>query len=344
MNQQQNNKIAFWLFTVGLVLIGMIALGGVTRLTGSGLSMVQWQPIMGVLPPLNLEQWIAAFDLYKTSPEFIKINQTMALGGFKSIFWFEYLHRLLGRLIGLLFLIPMVFFFIRYPLSVTLKLKLLILFILGGAQGLLGWYMVKSGLVGNPHVSQYRLVAHLGLALLLYASIMWTAFSLRFSNFKQRYPLPLGYVTTLSALCLLVFITILAGGFVAGTKAGFAFNTFPLMNGNWVPEGYLALNPPWVNLFENVATVQFNHRLLATLTTLVAIIVAVRALKLPLERLLKMGLYGVIISVGVQYTLGLLTLLWHVPIPIAALHQIGAVLLLTVCLFVTQLALSRNVR
>ncbi len=341
MTDQQRSHIAYWLFSIAFILIVMIVLGGVTRLTGSGLSMVQWKPIMGILPPLNPAQWAATFDLYQASPEFTKVNQTMTLAGFKSIFWFEYFHRLLGRLIGLLFFFPMVFFFIKYPLSGSLKYKLLGLFVLGGAQGLLGWYMVQSGLVDKPHVSQYRLVAHLSLALLLYVAIIWIALGLNLSNFKQRYLVPKASKRALAALIFLALITIIAGGFVAGIKAGFAFNTFPLMNGRLVPEGYLALSPWWINAFENGAAVQFNHRLLATVTGLVALIVAWRALQRPLEPKLRWSFKFLILTVGLQYSLGLMTLLLHVPVALAAAHQAGAILFLTACIYVTRLSWAR---
>lgn len=265
----------------------------------------------------------------------------MTLAGFKSIFWFEYLHRLLGRLIGVLFFIPMLFFFSRYPLPAALKLKLLGLFLLGGAQGLLGWYMVKSGLVDKPYVSQYRLVAHLSLALLLYAAIMWTAFGMWLAKFTPPYQLPYAYQWLMVGGCLLVFITIIAGGFVAGTKAGFAFNTFPLMNGRWLPEGYWALSPLGVNLFENPAAVQFNHRLLATLTSVLTLVVAFKALKMPIEWRLKKGLQLLIAAVLLQYALGVATLLLYVPTVLAALHQMGAVLLLTASLLVAHLSWRR---
>ncbi len=337
MTQAQNRTVAIWLLLVCAVVFGMIVLGGVTRLTGSGLSMVEWKPIMGILLPLNHEQWMASFDLYRSSPEFLKINYTMQLDDYKSIFWFEYLHRLLGRTIGLLFFLPMVYFFLKYPLGRSLQFKLLGLFVLGGAQGLLGWYMVKSGLVDNPHVSQYRLVAHLSLALVLYAALFWMALGLLMQRFHHRYAiLPSIKLLGIGATAL-VFCTIVAGGFVAGIKAGFAFNTFPLMNGELIPDGYFALSPWWINWFENVASVQFNHRLLATLTAILIVVLVLRGLRLAIEPRLRLALKWLVVALIGQYLLGLLTLLLHVPIPIAALHQAGAVLLLSASLVVTYL-------
>ncbi len=338
MSQQQCKTMAYWLFSLCLIIFGMIVLGGVTRLTGSGLSMVNWQPIMGVLPPLNAEQWQQVFALYKTSPEFLKINFSMDLAGFKSIFWYEYLHRLLGRFIGLLFFIPKVWFLLRYPVPNLLKIKLLGLFILGGLQGVLGWYMVKSGLVDNPHVSQYRLVAHLSLALLLYASILWIAMGLVSRGLGSRYNLPLTTKRNVLLLCVLVFVTIVAGGFVAGLKAGYIYNTFPLMGEQLVPPGYMIMQPWWRNLFENAAAAQFNHRVLATVCMLLAVYVAFKGLQSPLEPIMRKAFYGLLVAIGMQYALGLATLLLVMPVPIAAMHQAGAVLLLSACLFVLRLA------
>ena len=333
MNDRQHLNVALWLLAICVVIFCMISLGGVTRLTGSGLSMVQWAPITGVLPPLNETQWLAVFKLYQASPEFVKVNAGLELEGFKSIFWFEYFHRLLGRLIGILFFVPMAYFFVRYPLSAKLKLQLLGLFVLGGLQGLMGWYMVKSGLVNDPHVSQYRLVAHLALALILYAAIFWLGSAYFIRNWVQRYATPVSLNRMSLVLLLLLFLTILTGGFVAGTRAGFAFNTFPLMNGALIPEGYAALKPFWKNLFENIASVQFNHRLLASITLLLAGLLAWLAHKTPLKPALKRLFIITLLLILVQYSLGILTLINYVPVALGAVHQATAVLVLTSNLF-----------
>lgn len=332
-----NKAIALWLFSICVVMFVMICLGGVTRLTGSGLSMVQWAPVTGFLPPLNPAEWLAVFELYQQTPEFQKVNVGMDLAGFKSIFWFEFLHRLLGRFIGILFFIPLVFFLLRYRLGSALSFKLIALFVLGGLQGVLGWYMVKSGLVNNPHVSQYRLVAHLGFALFIYCIILWTALSLFIDNFEERYRPAKSLITASKAMLILVFFTILAGGFVAGTHAGFAFNTFPLMNGHWIPEGYAALSPYWSNWFENIAAVQFNHRLLASVTLPGVVLLAFAILKSPFSPRLKMAAWWLLFFVVAQYALGLITLLWVVPVVPAALHQGVAVLLLSMSVLVARL-------
>jgi len=330
--------MAIWLFICCATIFSMVILGGVTRLTGSGLSMVEWAPIMGTLPPLNQTEWLEIFALYKNSPEFKLINFNMDLEGFKSIFWFEYSHRVLGRFIGMLFFFPMVFFFMKGWVSPSLKPKLIAMFILGGLQGLMGWYMVKSGLVNDPHVSQYRLTAHLSLALIVYAYIFWIALSLylqndedlnRKSNFSVLKPRVL-------YLSLFVFITALSGGFVAGLKAGHAYNTFPLMNGQLIPDGLFSLDPAWTNFFENVTTVQFDHRLLATalfISIIAFYIVTIR--KNPPTRI-RQGLHLMLAMLFIQVTLGISTLLLHVPVALAASHQGGALVLFTIVLFVAH--------
>jgi len=244
-----NNRkqIALWLILCCIAIFAMVILGGVTRLTGSGLSMVEWAPLMGILPPLSHAEWEAVFQQYQQYPEYQLKNFHITLGEFQTIFWFEYAHRLLGRAIGLIFLIPMIYFIVKGKVNKPLIPKLIIMFILGGLQGVLGWYMVKSGLVDNPHVSQYRLTAHLGFAIIIYAYLFWVALDLLFpktTEVKDGNILPLRRFSLM--VSTLVFITVLSGGFVAGLKAGFAYNTFPLMAGHWIPEGLWTLEPLWV--------------------------------------------------------------------------------------------------
>ena len=338
---KQQRIIAFWLFICAATIFGMVILGGLTRLTDSGLSMVEWAPIMGILPPLNQAEWLESFRLYQQFPEYKVINSTMDLNGFKSIYWFEYSHRILGRFIGFLFFFPMVFFFLKGWVKPSLKIKLIAMFILGGLQGLLGWYMVKSGLVNNPHVSQYRLVAHLGLALFVYAYILWIGLGLYFQkdqNNSQQIDsaIPSALKSYALLLVLLVFITLLSGGFVAGLKAGHVFNTFPLMNGQLIPEGLLSLEPFWRNFFENMMTVQFNHRVIATILLINIIIFYLIAIRKTLPNRIRHALHLMVIMLVIQVSLGISTLLLHVPIPLAASHQAGALILFTLLLFVAH--------
>ncbi|MDP6208248.1 MAG: COX15/CtaA family protein, partial [Roseibacillus sp.] len=250
-----HRPIAIWLLICCATLAGMVVLGGATRLTGSGLSMVEWKPVTGVLPPLNQDDWEEVFGLYQQSPEFQEVNLNMNLEGFKGIFYLEYFHRLLGRLIGLIVMLPLIYFVVRRKIDWTLALKLGIMVVLGGLQGVLGWYMVQSGLVDVPHVSQYRLTAHLGLAFLIYGYILWIAFDLLWPNSAGKPDPDHRGLRRFSVLIpCLVFGIVLSGGFVAGLKAGLIHNTFPLMGGRVVPEGLLYLDPVWRNVFENPVT------------------------------------------------------------------------------------------
>ena len=330
----QDRAISRWLLVCLLLIFAMVVLGGVTRLTGSGLSMVNWHPVHGVLPPLNAEQWSEEFGSYQQSPEFQKINRDMNVEEFKSIFWFEYSHRILGRLIGLVFLIPFMYFWWRNKIKPGLTPRLMIMFALGGLQGLLGWYMVKSGLVSNPHVSQYRLTAHLLSAILIYGYILWTILDL-----TQNQPYQVMHQSTVAAwrktslgLIILLLITIVSGGFVAGLKAGVIFNTFPLMGGQWIPEGVSALSPWYLNLFENMVTVQFTHRLLALSMGLLLLGWSIKGLLKFNDPIVKSSFNLVGTLVIIQIVLGISTLLMQVPVWLGATHQAGALLLFSVML------------
>ena len=337
-----DRAIMRWLMTCLFLIFGMVILGGVTRLTGSGLSMVNWHPIHGVLPPITQAEWLEEFSHYQQSPEYQKVNQDMDVGAFKSIFWFEYSHRLLGRIIGLVFLIPFLYFWWRKQIKPGLTPKLLIMFCLGGFQGLLGWYMVKSGLVNNPQVSQYRLTAHLSSAILIYGFILWVILDL--ARDKAYLPMDSSGISNWRhwsvGLTALLLVTIMSGGFVAGLDAGLIYNTFPLMGGEWVPQGIGALTPWYQNMFENKVTVQFNHRLLAVTT---AVLFMGWYLKgrtrfddAPVTSSFK--LIGMMVII--QVALGISTLLLQVPVWLGAAHQAGALLLLTAVLMNLH-ALSR---
>ena len=331
MQTDSRRAIAVWLLVCCGLVFAMVVLGGVTRLTRSGLSIVEWQPIMGALPPLSEVQWEETFAKYRQTPEYLKVNLGMSLTEFKSIFWVEYAHRLLGRVIGLAFLVPFLYFLARGRIERRLAPKLAALFVLGGLQGALGWYMVASGLVDNPHVSPYRLTAHLGLAVLIYGYMFWLALDLlrpRAVNIAAG-----GARGHTWALLALVFVMILSGGFVAGTRAGFAFNTFPLMNGAWVPPGALALEPWWRNLFENVATVQFNHRLLAYVLIAMTLGLWFAVRRVDAARRAALPVYAALV---LQVALGIGTLLWVVPLPLAAAHQAGALLVFTAVIYLAH--------
>lgn len=333
---RSQRSVALWLLICCAMIFGMVVLGGVTRLTGSGLSMVKWNPIFGVVPPLTHERWEKVFHQYQQSPEYKDINVGMDLAGFKKIYWFEYTHRLLGRTIGLVFLLPFLYFLARRRLDRPLIPKLVVMFVLGGLQGLLGWYMVKSGLVSRPHVSQYRLTAHLGTALVIYSFILWVALDLLFPRGQRRFTPPPALRRLSLAMLGLVAVTVLAGGFVAGLKAGYAYNTFPLMDGHLIPQAIFYQEPLWRNFFENIATVQFDHRLLATLTFCGVIGLWWAARRYALPPRLRLGYHLLLAMVAIQVSLGISTLLLHVPIPLASAHQAGAVVLLTLLVYVNH--------
>lgn len=336
--QAMNDKlIARWLLICAVVILGMILLGGVTRLTDSGLSMVEWQPLMGVIPPLSQYDWQQLFLKYQQFPEYQKINLGMTLGEFKVIFMYEYLHRVLGRLIGLLFFIPFVYFFLTRRISPQLLPKLLLMLLLGGCQGLMGWYMVKSGLIDVPHVSQYRLTAHLGLAIAIYGFIVWTALGLINKPCNQ----PSGLGKPACIISGLIFLMILSGGLVAGTRAGYAYSTWPLMGDSFIPAGLYDMSPIWLSAFENITTIQFNHRIFAYIIALVLVSFSVFALKKNISRNVRIGIYSMLFLLLVQITLGISTLIFHVPVAIAAAHQIGSVALLTATLFVSHSLVNR---
>ena len=325
--QDHARWIALWLAVCAVTILGMILLGGVTRLTESGLSMVDWRPIMGVIPPLTEAQWLATFAEYQQYPEYQKINQGMDLAGFKQIFWFEYLHRVLGRLIGLMYFVPLVVFALRKMIAPQLLPTLILLLILGAAQGLLGWYMVKSGLVDRPSVSQYRLTAHLGVAVAIYALMMWLV--LRVSAGLSP---ALKHISGWGwALILGVYTLILSGGFMAGTDAGFAYPTWPMMGETFVPMGYYAEG--WQATFEGVATIHFNHRMLAYAMALLVLVLSVQSLRTSDHAGVRRGAWLMLLALTFQVALGIGTVLTQVAIPMAATHQVGAVLLLTAVLY-----------
>ena len=314
MTARDRYVVAAWLFICAALAFAVVLVGGITRLTRSGLSIVEWQPLIGILPPLSPQEWEALFAKYRETPEFRQVNANMTLEGFKGIFWWEYTHRLLARLIGLIYAVPLLFFHWRRMLERSLAVKLWAIFILGAAQGVLGWYMVKSGLVDDPKVSPVRLSAHLGLALIIFTAELWIALQLvspRISPF-EKIPLALPY---------LILAMALSGGMVAGLRAGYAYNTFPLMSGELVPPELLTLDPWWHNFLYNMATVQFVHRAFFWLIALLILLTWWPARHRPASHVL-------LVAFGAQAALGILTLLNGVPLPLAVAHQSGAVILL----------------
>ncbi len=331
-----HKPIAAWLLICCVAVFAMVVVGGVTRLTQSGLSMVDWQPIMGVVPPLTDDEWRQAFEDYQQFPEYQKINRYMTLAEFKPIFWLEYSHRILGRTIGLIFLLPLLFFWYTRRIPRRLAPKLVGVFCLGGLQGLLGWYMVQSGLVDEPHVSPYRLTSHLALAVLIYGYMLWLVLDLYARDQRMR-PWSVDPPWRLSLfVTMFVGLMIISGGFVAGTKAGFAFNTFPTMNGDWVPQGIWAMQPGWRNLFENLATVQFMHRLIALGLSILVLLLWLSVLLANVSPRVRLAAHGLLAMMVVQLVLGITTLLNVVPVTLAAMHQGGALLVLTMALWVTH--------
>jgi heme a synthase len=331
--------IAWWLMVCAAMVFAMVMLGGATRLTESGLSMVQWKPLT-VTPPLNDAQWQTEFQNYQQSPQFQKENSWMTVDDFKNIYWLEFLHRLWGRIIGMAFAIPFAFFLIKRAVDRTLGWKLAGLFVLGGAQGALGWFMVASGLVDRPDVSQYRLAAHLLTALILYVGLIWAALDLfradKPTHTGDRPLAPLAF-----SLIAATFLVIASGAFVAGLDAGLIYNTFPLMDGRLIPTGLGQLQPWYLNLFENITAVQFQHRVLAIALVLFTVFVWLRARRFDLSAPARTLTHGVLAMALLQAALGISTLLLVVPLPLALAHQTGALTLLTLALCLSHTAHAR---
>jgi cytochrome c oxidase assembly protein subunit 15 len=337
-SESHRRAMAAWLFACCALVFAIVVVGGITRLTHSGLSIVEWQPLVGTIPPLNDQQWQETFARYQQTPEFRLRNFDMTLAGFKRIFWWEYFHRLLGRVIGVAFLVPFVWVLARGAISRPIAWRLAGIFALGAFQGALGWFMVKSGLVDDPRVSSIRLGAHLCTALLIYASMLWLALGLAFGMERREGPRTRRHAGVLVAL---VFVMIFTGALVAGIHAGYAYNTYPLMNGYWVPPEILELDPLWKNFVYNMATVQFDHRVLALVVAATAIALAWRVLRDPASTPRdKAWSWALLAAVALQLTLGISTLLLRVPIDLAASHQAGAVVVFT-CALVLAHALTR---
>ena len=323
--QPHARAIGLWLLVVAAMVGAMTVIGGVTRLTESGLSMVEWRPLIGTLPPFSDAEWARVFALYQTSPEYQKINSGMSLAEFKQIFWWEYIHRFWGRLIGLAYAAPLAFFWIRCWIPKALRIRMIALLALGGSQGVIGWWMVKSGLVDRPDVSHYRLAVHLGMAFIIAGALVWTALDLLSARPKRDAPTGLRRLAwaTLAAL----FLVIILGAFVAGTNAGMIYNTFPLMDGRLLPPDYAALSPWWRNGLESIGAIQFHHRWAAVLTALLIILLWLSARNTAPESAQRRTASILALLAVVQVGLGIATLLSVVWIPLAALHQAIALML-----------------
>ncbi|GHM58776.1 MAG: heme A synthase [Candidatus Mesenet longicola] len=325
----KKEPVAIWLFFCCIMIIVMIFIGGVTRLTKAGLSITEWKPITGILPPLNKNQWLLEKEKYQKTPEYKVFNYDIDMGDFKKIYLIEYIHRLFARITGLIFCIPFIYFLIKKKLPKTLVIKLSIIFILGLIQGCAGWYMVRSGLVNQPHVSHYRLAMHLVLTLMIF-SMLWLEFVEYIIDQKNKVEVSISSTVLLILILSLTFIQIIYGAFVAGLNAGLIYNTFPLMDDQIIPQDLFFMEPKWLNIFQNSVAVQFIHRNLAFIIITFTILVVIKNKKVkPLLILL--------LCLIVQATLGVITLLLKVPMVFASAHQVFAFISFAMNLYVLKM-------
>lgn len=323
-----SSAVKVWLLLICAMITTMVSIGGITRLTGSGLSITDWAPIMGAIPPLTDAAWQIAFEKYQQIPQYKLVNEGISLSAFKFLYFWEWFHRLVGRLLGVVVLIPGIYFYARKKITPQLARRVLLGFFLGGLQGALGWFMVKSGLSERTSVSHFRLAAHLSLALLILSYFVWITRSVFLQSREQTPETPetIAYLAPKFKILLILFaVQIIYGAFVAGLKAGHAFNTFPLMAGSFIPPNLWEFTPAWMNLFENPATVQWIHRMLGWTVflftnTLWISLLSRKAPRTPARRATT-GLAHLTIF---QFTVGVLTLLFSVPVSLGVLHQFGA--------------------
>ncbi|MFZ0723812.1 MAG: COX15/CtaA family protein [Xanthobacteraceae bacterium] len=325
----QTHAIRLWLYAVAALVLAMVLVGGATRLTESGLSITEWQPVMGVVPPLDDTQWQAEFEKYQAIPQYRELNNGMSLDAFKTIYWWEWTHRLIGRTIGVVFLLPLLWFLWRGWIGPGLRTRLWLIFGLGALQGAVGWWMVASGLVHRVEVSQYRLATHLVLACIIYIAILWTAQRL---DDQESAPAPGAIRAAAVGLLVMVLGQIYLGALVAGLRAGYVYNTWPLIDGALVPDASRLFFdvPLWRNFFENTLTVQFDHRMLAYTIWIVALIHVVSAARTVRTGPVVAGAIILAAAVTLQAALGIFTLLMVVPISLALMHQAMAMVVLTV--------------
>lgn len=330
--KKDNKKVVYWLLTGCFLIFIMVVIGGITRLTHSGLSISNYKLISGTIPPMNDVEWETAFNLYKQYPEYQKLNNQFSLQDFKDIYFWEWLHRFIGRLIGLVFFLPFLYFLIKKQLTKSTIKKSIILLALGGFQGFLGWYMVKSGLVDNPDVSHYRLAAHLTTAFITFAYTFWVVLDIIFSDKKQ---IKKRFRNLIRISLGVLLLQIIYGAFVAGLDAGFIHNHWPLMNeGKFMHETvYIEQNPVYKNFIEGKSGVQFVHRILAYIVSILVFIIWYKAKKTNLTKFQLNGINTLFLIVAVQFLLGVLTILLQVPVWLGVAHQVGAFLLLTAMTF-----------
>tara|TARA_B100000989_G_scaffold295100_1_gene275431 strand:- start:3651 stop:4706 length:1056 start_codon:yes stop_codon:yes gene_type:complete len=337
--QKNSSEIAvlYWLFVNIFMVFSMIFIGGVTRLTDSGLSMIDWNLIKGIVPPLNESQWIEKFDDYKMFPEFKIYNSDMEIDEFKKIFFWEYLHRVWGRLIGLTFLIPLFYFYFTKKITKKTSKYLFFVTLVGFFQAFMGWYMVRSGLIDKPDVSQYRLASHLITALIIYSLLcflFWNLYRIKIDKNLKASVIKKRSLFELSISLFLIFLTITSGAFVAGTDAGVIYNNFPLMGKNFLPPDPFLLEPKWVNFFENMPLIQFNHRVIATITGLTIVYTSIRNLKYFRDSIIGILLRLLLIFITIQYILGVVTLKYAAPVVIGSMHQMGSIVVLTILVII----------
>ncbi len=324
--------IFIWLITLTLMVLTIIVIGGLTRLTDSGLSMTDWRPLLGIIPPLNKNSWQTVFEMYKLTPEFKIVNKNMSLEEFKYIFWWEWFHRVFARMIGIVFVLPLIYFIIKRQLSYYLYQRLTLVFIFGLFQAFVGWWMVKSGLSENPYVSPYRLTFHLMNALIIFSMLLWISMDYRYEikvNFLSK-PVSADFYIFISII--LIFVTIASGGFMAGTNSGQSFNTFPLMNGKIIPDDYHMEDYGIYNIFENTVAINFNHRWISIFVFFYIIFVCFKFIKFNNKNISSTLVYLIVFFLTLQVLLGIVTLLSNVYLPLASMHQTNSILLLSTLL------------
>ena len=327
-----HQSVMIWLILITIMVFLIIIIGGLTRLTDSGLSMVDWQPLLGSIPPLNYSQWNEVFDKYKLSPEFLYVNKNMGIEDFKYIFWWEWFHRFFARLIGIIFIVPFFYFLFKNYLNIFFYKRFTIIFALGLFQAFIGWWMVKSGLVNDPYVSQYRLTFHLTNAVIIYSLLLWT--SIEYYYLKRIHFIPLFKKREfwIFISIIFVFVTILSGGFMAGTHAGQSFNTYPLMNGKIIPDDIFLEDLGFLNFFENIVTINFNHRWIATFTFIYTFSLFTYLIFNKFIKLSNIIIISVLLALTFQFSLGIMALLSNVAIEYGSLHQTNSIVLLSLLL------------